>query len=1420
MVMLPTVTVTGTVLLLLAAAASSSGRRPSAPAQQRRVFLWASADPFWLNLTMTQLHNESWQIDGRPIVDGVYAMCGTFWNTTDPLHPTIDINETSYEAVCGELERALKVLGVEMHLFLGGMVPAAVLANPASVAASATALARRHSWAGFNVDDEQECAPRANLTDFQEWASGMSALGARLSAASLALSADVQSLWGVQDVVHAWHAPCAKQAWEYPAEPRVHALLGSTAISKVVTMDTYGPGQGKSTAALGEFLDAVDWHASVLAPGKLVVGIQGNVPRANDTEAIQGRMRAIWDQHVTGMAFWMGVIGEEWRPWLYRWKTSCAKCPAGAESRACWTLEADCGERAIAASKTDDDDDYEDSGDSAVIASVAAPGVRLTFFANCSATATSTATNSSSLPGPVLLLFNRVADNQPQDWSVCISASALDKQTLRVVANHSYGSVDIRITAGARWLTFELLNLANWHADPEQTHLKFNNLCPRDMCGVVPTGDPSSPWPGGDPEGNYPYSHPVPGGVPGTRREIGTFTGIFGGGYASGFLTITSNWQLAADMWFAKQGWRLVYLIAPEADVPQLVDEVNAAEGIAKRSANRAYSWLWVQGLTSSENLNETIKLANALGVQVLLMSDLTGPGLNGYLTNVGDYTVNKKAWPNGLAEIRERAAPHGLKVGFHMLSSGTSVCMDQMQGPDPPGVTGWGGPWPSFPSRLGSCKGDIMLDTVVSRSRPELFVPQGLSPLHYMYAITAGSWPCHERGGKGCGDITRRLYPAGGGVVPLTPAQRARTCEVQKPACAPGNPLMLVNTSTGTASWSKLGRFRDGGAISFSGGGSHGRLQHTPEYDFRSNPAYFNISSEFTLHMTIHPIGLTTGRVQILASKAGEWSLQLSAQGKLQWRVHLASGWAQANGSRAVMNGSSYVIKATHAGNLDTCRGTLKLFSCELAPDSYACPLSVVEGCASGLLPLQTGTADIIWGAEQPVATVVAGTSFVGAMEELFLSRISLENTTAHLFLSNGYPMYIFDYTQPATRKYWADAVAAVYNEAGAVCGQWDGSEYQPGMAGWGLPHSSQTWSAGADALWWTSLGVAAEQSRKQWKEDVAVEFSISMYGDGPWRGDMEPFGDEGLIKGGRCAAAAGSWLIGMVSSMYTNEMALNAYDTGINVFFEDTSVNTAEAQVDCWFGGLIALGIGPQMTTDPVSAFKPPLSTILPRIKFWNELFVKYGHSMGRDTIGGGISGLGGVDTCTIYGCGTSFLLELSGGTQPGAHRGLYISNTSHLDLSRGQPAPLPLAVNTTLLLYLAPGLPFANLSLACLGETVTFVVCANASVFMTGEFWNLANQNVEETVLGSSGETVSKRQIFPGPQTGMMRHSFHQSAGDTVIYTKSQPLKSDEQDLRLHSLLLLKTDDAVKRREGVGDDLLRGQRCHRVLVRAWTV
>lgn len=112
------------------------------------------------------------------------------------------------------------------------------------------------------------------------------------------------------------------------------------------------------------------------------------------------------------------------------------------------------------------------------------------------------------------------------------------------------------------------------------------------------------------------------------------------------------------------------------------------------------------------------------------------------------------------------------------------------------------------------------------------------------------------------------------------------------------------------------------------------------------------------------------------------------------------------------------------------------------------------------------------------------------------------------------------------------------------------------------------------------------------------------------------------------------------MVQSMYSNEKTQNGYDAGIGVFI-NKAPDSALDQVDCWCGGLIALGIGGQFTTDHVSAFQPPLAQLLPRIKFWNQRLAWHGIA----SVANKITALNGEGVCTIYGCGTDFLLELVG-------------------------------------------------------------------------------------------------------------------------------------------------------------------------------
>ena len=97
----------------------------------------------------------------------------------------------------------------------------------------------------------------------------------------------------------------------------------------------------------------------------------------------------------------------------------------------------------------------------------------------------------------------------------------------------------------------------------------------------------------------------------------------------------------------------------------------------------------------------------------------------------------------------------------------------------------------------------------------------------------------------------------------------------------------------------------------------------------------------------------------------------------------------------------------------------------------------------------------------------------FSCALEEIHLQRLSLENATAAVW--PGGPgagpvnYYMWDYSKPAARDFWANRTASLINEIGAVVGQWDGAEFQPCAALWDVPHSKRTYNSG---LWLAQFG------------------------------------------------------------------------------------------------------------------------------------------------------------------------------------------------------------------------------------------------------------------------------------------------------------------------------------------------------------
>lgn len=96
------------------------------------------------------------------------------------------------------------------------------------------------------------------------------------------------------------------------------------------------------------------------------------------------------------------------------------------------------------------------------------------------------------------------------------------------------------------------------------------------------------------------------------------------------------------------------------------------------------------------------------MGVELIFLGDAT--------SNIGDYKADPARYPQGLGPIRDQIHAAGLQIGLHLISGGTTVCLDQM-------TTPWGAG-----GRLTSCKG-TNTDTLVSRNHPEIMVPQGVAP-------------------------------------------------------------------------------------------------------------------------------------------------------------------------------------------------------------------------------------------------------------------------------------------------------------------------------------------------------------------------------------------------------------------------------------------------------------------------------------------------------------------------------------------------------------------------------------------------------------------------------------------------------------------------------------------------------------------
>jgi hypothetical protein len=347
---------------------------------------------------------------------------------------------------------------------------------------------------------------------------------------------------------------------------------------------------------------------------------------------------------------------------------------------------------------------------------------------------------------------------------------------------------------------------------------------------------------------------------------------------------------------------------------------------------------------------------------------------------------------------------------------------------------------------------------------------------------------------------------------------------------------------------------------------------------------------------MVIHPVGPTTARTQVLAVKPGEWQLSISAHGTVEWAVNLGGHMVVASGKTVLqrqqgITPGGYVVKATHAG------GDVKVFVCAISID-FKCHMPNPDGVAHGLLPLITGVENVTFGGERVPETSTANLTngFEGAMEEIFFYAMSLERVQAFLFsapVTGCVDWYIFDYTNPEARTWWAQKVARMFNAVGAAVSQWDGAEFQGTLSGWDLPHSAKTVSSGLPGYWTRAQGQASLQSSKLWKQRTAVEGGGGGGGLGPWKADMSPFADEASIKGPLCGPGGDDWHERILFEVLTGGMMMNGYHTGATL---------PRADLDCFVGGLVATGIAPQMSG-------LGNATQMARVKYWLDLFDVHG-------------------------------------------------------------------------------------------------------------------------------------------------------------------------------------------------------------------
>lgn len=285
-------------------------------------------------------------------------------------------------------------------------------------------------------------------------------------------------------------------------------------------------------------------------------------------------------------------------------------------------------------------------------------------------------------------------------------------------------------------------------------------------------------------------------------------------------------------------------------------------------------------------------------------------------------------------------------------------------------------------------------------------------------------------------------------------------------------------------------------------------------------------------------------------------------------------------------------------------------------------------------------------------------------------------------------------------------------------------------------------------------------EQAHAGLKFPVAIELSFMASGLGPWRPDANTYVDERIdrnesVQPNGYIRLGMQWHGKILQRTELTGMAINAYNTVIDAAPINGTKSSGRdfaslLEIDYFFGGLIATGVGPQ----PLS-MKHTIGRFDHAVGAWMKLYRLFGHmqedaiqTLHYDSACCHVQGL-----CEWVVCEDIVAVGLAGGSIGMPVVGLYAGSHNHAAIpdwiaTPGQEAQN--ATTTALLVFKAFGVANVTVSVGSATQRslhVTFLSPGNTTLALSGEFWRLEQgEKMQLTIHNEDGHVVSIETLPP--------------------------------------------------------------------------